>query len=68
MLIDKERISKLEEMLEKKLKASRVTFREVNGVWFGIFVVDNSRKFYGFKTVVKKYGGEIIDWSVSKFT
>ena len=62
----KKYIPKLEEMLNEKLRAQFVNFRKMNEIWMCSFLIDSTKKYYVFKTAVKKYGGKIIKYSFQK--
>ena len=58
--LDAEKCTKVLEMLREKLKANNISLIErPNGTWHLSFVVDNNRKVFAVKQVIRNYDGKV---------
>lgn len=64
--INRESLSKIEEMLREKWNAENITFEELAGVWRISFVTQDNRKVFAFEKVVNNYGGTVLRKWITK--
>jgi len=59
--IDRKNLTKIEEMLKERWKATNISSKEISkNCWLVSFRVEDHRKLFAFKEVIENYDGKLL--------
>lgn len=66
LLIDKEKLSKIKEILKKWRAKSILIIKKSRGTHFLSFSTNDNKKAFLLKSIIQGYGVKILSWKVRK--